>query len=154
MGKAQNQANGFNTQNIDLKDQIRVLEREKATAEQNAKDLRNTTAKVLAWAREKGMAPGNLDQFDPNSVPPDVEGRVNQVNVLNSSMEISIGSNDGLSVGQQLYLYRTQPRAQYLGKVKIVSVLPNKAVAEIIGQTVNRNKIQEGDNVSSTFNAK
>jgi len=154
LSKAQNQANQFNTQNVDLTDRIRILEREKATAEQNARDLRNTTAKVLAWAREKGMSPGNLDQFEGNTVPHEVDGRVNQVNAGNSSMEISIGSNDGLAVGQQLYLYRTQPRAEYLGKVKIVSVYPNKAVAEVFGRTVGGKKILEGDNVSATFNAR
>ena len=154
LGKAQGQANQFNTQNIDLTDRIRVLEREKATAEQNAKDLRNTTAKVLAWAREKGMSPGNLDQFDPNSVPPEVDGRVNQVNIQNNSMEISIGSNDGIAVGQQLYLFRTKPVNKYLGKVRIVSVYPNKAVADVIGRTVNGIKIQEGDDVSSSLNAR
>ena len=36
--KAQTQANQFSAQNIELTDQIRVLQREKATAEQNAKD--------------------------------------------------------------------------------------------------------------------
>jgi len=154
LSKAQNQANQFNTQNIDLTDRIRILEREKATAEQNARDLRNTTAKVLAFMKDKGISMENLDRFDPNSVPPEVEGRVNQVNATNRSLELSIGSNDGLAVGQQLYLYRTQPRPEYLGKVKIVSVYPNRSVAEVIGRTVGGKKIQEGDNVSSTFNAR
>ena len=44
-------------------------------------------------------------------------------------MEISIGSDDGLAVGQELYVFRTQPRAEYLGKVKIVAVDPDQAVA-------------------------
>ena len=66
-------------------------------------------------------------------------------------MEISIGSDDGLAVGQELYVFRIQPRAEYIGKVKIVSVYPDKAVAEVIGNTVNGKKVQEGDIVSSTF---
>ncbi len=82
-----------------------------------------------------------------------MEGKVNEINATNRSMEISIGSNDGLATGQELYLFRTQPRAEYLGKVKIVSVYPNKAVADIIGKTVNGKKILEGDIVSSSFNA-
>ncbi len=66
-------------------------------------------------------------------------------------MEISIGSDDGLAVGQELYVFRVQPRAEYIGKVKIVSVYPDKAVADVIGNTVNGKKVQEGDIVSSTF---
>ena len=152
--KAQVQGNQFLGQNIELTDRIRILEREKATAEQNAKDLRTSNAKLMAFVRGKGLNVGNLDAIDPNSVPPQVEGRVNQINATNRSMEISIGSNDGLNVGQELYLFRTQPRAEYLGKIKIVAVEPQKAVADVIGQTVNRKKILEGDIVSSSFNAR
>ena len=64
-------------------------------------------------------------------------------------MEISIGSDDGLAVGQELYVFRIQPRPEYIGKVKIVSVYPDQAVAEVIGNTVNGKKVQEGDIVSS-----
>ncbi len=66
-------------------------------------------------------------------------------------MEISIGSDDGLAVGQELYVFRIQPRAEYIGKVRIVSVYPDQAVAEVIGNTVSGKKIQEGDIVSSTL---
>ena len=66
-------------------------------------------------------------------------------------MEISIGQDDGLRVGQELNVYRLEPRAKYIGKVKLVSVYPDKAVADLIGTTVNGLKVQEGDNVSSTF---
>ncbi len=150
--KAQTQANQFNNQNIELTDRIRVLDREKGTAEQNARDLRNSTAKMSAFLRENGFSTQNFEGTDPNSVPPEVDGRVNQVNVGNTSMEISIGSNDGLRVGQKFQLFRTQPRPEYLGKVKIVSVYPNKAVAEVVGRTVGGKKIMEGDSVASTFN--
>ena len=153
LNSAQDQANLFNKQNIDLTDRIRILERQKATAEQNAKDLRNSNAKLMAFVRGKGLNPGNLDALDPNSVAPQVEGRVKEVNAKNTSVEITIGSNDGLSVNQEFFLFRTEPRPEYLGKVKIVATYPEKAVADVIGTTVNRKKIQEGDIVSSTFNA-
>ncbi len=152
--KAQNQANQFNTQNLDLTDRIRILEREKATAEQNAKDLRNFKAKTLAFLQSKGISADKINEADAGSAVPQVEGRVNQVDAANKSMEISIGSNDGLATGQEFFLYRTQPRQEFLSKVKIVAVYPNKAVADVIGQTVNRKKILEGDIVASTLNAR
>jgi vacuolar-type H+-ATPase subunit I/STV1 len=151
LSKAQTQANEFNAQNIELKDNIRVLERSKAAAEQNAKDLRTYTAKVSAFLRKKGIPLENVDRLDPNSVPPAVEGLVKELNLTKRSMEITIGSDDGLAAGQELYVFRVQPRAEYIGKVKIVTVYPDKAVADIIGNTVNGKKVQEGDIVSSTF---
>jgi hypothetical protein len=155
LSKAQDQANKFGAQNIELTDKIRVLEREKATAEQNAKDLRSFNGRAIAYLRMKGIPIENIDKLDPNSVPPAVEGKVMELNPTRRSMEISIGSDDGLAVGQELYVFRVQPRAEYIGKVKIVSVYPDKAVAEVIGNTVNGKKVQENDIVSSTFfNAK
>ena len=71
--------------------------------------------------------------------------------ILRETDFISIGSNDGLQVGQELYVFRIQPRAEYIGKVKIVSVEPQLSVAEVIGNTVGGKKVQEGDIVSSTF---
>ena len=151
LAKAQTQANQFLTQNLDLTDRNRILEREKSTAEQNAKDLRTNNARMLAYMRDKGIQVGNIQNFNPDAVPPPVEGRVKEVS-QNKSVEITIGSNDGINTGQELYLFRTQPRPEFLGKVKIVSVYPNKAVADVIGQTVNRKRILEGDIVSSSFN--
>ena len=154
LGKAQNQANQFNSQNLELTDRIRILEREKTTAEQNAKDLRTFKAKTIAFLQTKGINAEGISQADPNSAVPRVDGRVNQVNAQNNSMEISIGSNDGLAVGQELKLFRVQPRPEYLGQVRIVAVYPNKAVADVVGQPVNRKRILEGDLVSSTFDVR
>jgi hypothetical protein len=151
LAKAQKQANEFNFQNIELKDNIRVLERSKATAEQNAKDLRSFNSRAIAYLRLKGIPTENIDKMDPTKVPPAVEGLVKELNLTKRSMEITIGSDDGLAVGQELYVFRIQPRAEYIGKVKIVSVYPDKAVADVIGNTVNGKKVQEGDIVSSTF---
>jgi small-conductance mechanosensitive channel len=152
--KAQTQANQFSAQNIELTDRIRILEREKATAEQNAKDLRSSNAKYTGLMKKMGVPPEKLDQFDPSTVAPDVEGKVSSLNRTGRSLELSIGSDDGLAAGQELYVFRVQPRAEYIGKVKVVSVYPDKAVAEVIGRTVNGKKILEGDIVSSTFNAR
>ena len=149
--KAQTQANQFSTQNIELTDQIRVLQREKNTAEENAKVLRDFTGRTITFLRSKGINPDAIAKLDPNKIPPPVEGKVVELNPTGRSMEISIGSDDGLLVGQELYVYRIAPRAEYIGKVKIVAVEGDKAVADLIGSTVLGKKVMEGDNVSSTF---
>jgi hypothetical protein len=149
--KAQTQANEFSAQNIELTDQIRVLKRQVSTAEQNAKDLRTFNSQAISYLRSKGISVDTINRLDPTTVPPPVEGKVVELNPTGRSMEISIGSDDGLAVGQELYVFRIQPRAEYIGKVKLVSVYPDKAVADVIGNTVNGKKVQEGDIVSSTF---
>jgi DNA polymerase III alpha subunit (gram-positive type) len=151
LAKAQQQANEFNAQNVELKDNIRVLERSKATAEQNNKDLRKFNMSAISYLRQKGIPIENIEKLDPDKVPPPVEGLVKELNATRRTMEITIGSDDGLAVGQELYVFRIQPRAEYIGKIKIVTVYPDKAVADVIGNTVNGKKVQEGDIVSSTF---
>ncbi len=153
LNKAQAQATQFNAQNLELTDRIRILERQKATAEQNAKDLRGTLARTTAWAQSKGLSPSEADQFAANSIAPRVSGRVTEVDSRNKMIEISIGSNDDVAAGQIYNLFRLQPQQQYLAKVKIVTTYPNKAVAEVMDQTVNRRQILEGDIVSSSFDS-
>ena len=152
--KAQTQANQFNNQNLELTDQIRILQREKTTAEQNARDLRDFKGRTIAFLQSKGIDPAGIALADPNTAVPTVDGRVVQIDATNRSMEISIGSNDGIGVGQRLYLFRLQPQTKFLGNVNIVAVYPNKAVAAVDGRTNNGAKILEGDIVSSTFNVR
>jgi len=151
--KAQTQGNQYLAQNLELTDKIRILERAKTTAEQNAKDLRTFKARAISFMQTKGISTANIDAADANASLPQVQGRVKAVNGTNRSVEITIGSNDGLKNGHILQMYRTSPRVEFLGRVKIVNVEPNKAVAEVIGGTVSGKKILEGDNVASSFNA-
>ena len=83
--------------------------------------------------------------------PSGLNGEVTKVDKFNKQLELSIGSDDGLVPGHELYLYRTKPRAEYLGKIKVLSVDPDQAVAKVIGTTIQGKKIQEGDIVSSTI---
>ena len=78
-------------------------------------------------------------------------GEVKRIDPTNRNMEITIGSDDGLVVGHELYLYRMSPRPEYLGKVSIVAVDPDQAVAKVVGKTYMGKKIKEGDIVSSTI---
>lgn len=153
IAKAQEQANQFSKQNLELTDQVRILEREKATAEQNAKDLRAFKAKSLAMLAKMGVAREKVESSEESHVPEKVDGKVVKLNSSGRSMELSIGSDDGLAISQELNIFRTTPRPEYIGKVRVVAVYPDTAVAEVIGNTVNGKKILEGDIVSSTFDA-
>ncbi|MEZ6049715.1 MAG: hypothetical protein R3C11_29860, partial [Planctomycetaceae bacterium] len=67
-------------------------------------------------------------------------------------VEVSIGSDDGLAVGHSMFVYRPQAAdgtpAQYLGKLEVTKVTPDKAVGRLILSTKN-GIIARGDNVKT-----
>jgi uncharacterized protein involved in exopolysaccharide biosynthesis len=142
------QANEYKLRQTELNDKIRELERAKETLENNTKDLRERTARLATALRSHGLS-DDPSAYAAIESPPAVEGEV--VRVRGNRVELSIGSDDGLVPGHEIYLFRTKPRPEYLGKVKIMSVDPDRAVGQVIGRTVQGKKIQEGDLVSSTI---
>jgi hypothetical protein len=144
------QANEFKLRQADLNDKIRELERVLETATKNNADLREKVAKFSSALREKGLS-DDISQYKGLESPPPVTGQVKRVDPSNRRIEMTIGSDDGLVVGHELSVYRTQPRPEYLGKVQVVSVDPDQAVARVVGKTFQGKKIKEGDIVSSTI---
>ena len=99
-----------------------------------------------------GMSTDPRDYADQQPPPPEVEGVV--LDTLRSQrsgsylIKISIGSDDGLQVGHELYAYRMKDKGKYLGKLRIISVTPDEAVATMDGPAVN-GSIQRGDHVAT-----
>lgn len=148
--EVEKQANEFKIQQTELNDQIRELKRQLQTVDDNNKNLRDRISRYSALLQRNGLST-DITTVSGLEVPPPVEGRVDRVDPSNRKVEISIGSDDGLAVGHELHMYRTFPRAEYLGKIKIQTVDPDRAVGRVIGNTINGKKIQEGDIVSSSF---
>jgi hypothetical protein len=144
------QANEFKLQHADLTDKIRELERQIQSLDTNNKDLRDRVNRFSSALRDNGLS-DDVSRYRGLESPPAVEGEVSRVDPRNDRMEITIGSDDGLVVGHELLLYRLSPQPEYLGKVRISAVDPDKAVAKVVGRTVQGKKIREGDIVSSTF---
>jgi hypothetical protein len=143
------QANEFKLRQTELNDKIRELTRMLETATNNNNDLRDRAARFQTLLRRNGLS-DDIATVKGTDTPPAVEGQVSRVED-NKSIEITIGSDDGLVPGHELFVYRTTPQPEYLGKVKIISVDPDQAVARVIGATVHGKKIKEGDIVSSTI---
>lgn len=144
------QANEYKIRQTELYDQIRILTRERDVAKKNNEDLRDRVARYSTLLRQKGLS-DDITQVKGLESPPVVHGEVLRVDARNQRVELSIGSDDGLVPGHELYLYRVKPRPEYLGKISILSTDPDQAVGQVIGTTVNGKKIQEGDSVSSTI---
>lgn len=88
--------------------------------------------------------------------PPPVEGVVQDVRKDQTNrtkfVYISLGSDDGLRVGNELDVYRTAERnngrAKYLGRIKIWSVFPDTAVGLVV-EAAKNGIIEVGDNVTT-----
>jgi len=144
------QANEFKLRQTELNDRIRELERMNETATNNAKDLRERVARLTSVVRNAGLSETASPGAGLESAPP-VQGEVARVDSGIRQFEIAIGSDDGLVVGHQLFIYRTQPRAEYLGKASVISTDPDRSVVRVIGSTVQNKRVKEGDIVSSTI---
>jgi len=145
------QANEFKLRQADLTDRIRELERVLDTATKNNADLRDRAAKFSTLLRRNGLS-DDISRIKGSESPLPVVGEVKRVDPSNQRVEITIGSDDGLVPGHELFLYRTSPRPEYLGKITIVSVDPDQSVGRVVGgMTYQGKKIKEGDIVSSTI---
>ncbi len=144
------QANEYQLRQADLNDRIRELERQFDTAKKHNEDLRERVAKYTTLLQRNGLST-DIAQIKGIEAPPPVSGEITKVDPTNKMFEVSIGSDDGLVQGHELYLYRTKPRAEYLGKVQVVRVDPDQAVVRVEGATVQGKKIKEGDIVSSSI---
>jgi septal ring factor EnvC (AmiA/AmiB activator) len=74
---------------------------------------------------------------------PDVDGVV--IAVGREAIELSLGGDDGLQQGHELEVFRDDT---YLGRIRVVTVRPDKAVATVIPE-FKRGFIQRGDRVAS-----
>ncbi|MCA9113787.1 MAG: hypothetical protein KDA79_01790 [Planctomycetaceae bacterium] len=89
---------------------------------------------------------------DKTAPPPAVDGLVLATRQAKDTrtefVEISIGSDDGLQKGHSLFVYRTSGKGDYLGRIEIVSVSPDRAVGTVISKAKN-GVIEKGDNVTT-----
>lgn len=149
-GEVEKQANAFKLKQTELLDKIRELERLLETARSNEKDLRDRAARLSTLLRRHSIS-DDVSAVNATDAPPPVEGQVKRVDKGNSTLELSIGSDDGLAAGHELFLFRTHPRPEYLGKIRILNVDSDQSVAKVIKGTISGKKVQEGDIVSSTL---
>ncbi|QDT94704.1 hypothetical protein [Gimesia aquarii] len=148
----------------DLRAKIKNLEDTIFTQSIREKNLVAKQNKLLNELKYLNKIVSNLgvDPKDPaiagmQSPPPAVEGLIlnTKKDKRNGTkfVEVSLGSDDGLSKGHQLFVYRfgteaNGNRPKYLGKIELVYVDPDKAVGTVIDAAKN-GVIEKGDHVNS-----
>lgn len=112
-------------------------------ASERKAQLEKQVANARLLLQQSGLRIDNL----PRDAVPKIDGVV--TNVIDDSIELSLGGDDGLQMGHELDVYRND---QYLGRVRVVSIKPDKAVAVVIREFV-RGVIQRGDKVATRLRA-
>jgi len=108
------------------------------------KDRGETLSEELAKLRDVVRRAGLNPNVDPNTPPREAEGHVVAIRA-NDLVEINIGSDDGLTKGNRLMIYRAD--GTYLGQVEVVEVRPSMAVCRV-DPLFRKGAIQEGDRVA------
>jgi len=135
---------------VKLTDQLNQLRRIKAGLEDRQAPLLQSVASMKEAMEKLGVhvdvSTDGAVRTDADGIPPKVDGIVVGVGEKNL-LEISIGADDGIQIGNKLDVYRDNA---YLGKVVILKTAPDRAVAEIIPE-FRRGTIRKGDRVATKF---
>ena len=131
-----------------------------STAKNNADRLAQALERNAELERDlvkKSSGPGGGDAIPargrPNPPTVYVEGKVESIHPQDADLvQLTVGSDKGLSKNQTLEVYRFEPKAQYLGMIRIVDVTPHQAVGRLerVG-TANRTPLRVGDTVASSL---
>ena len=112
-------------------------------ANERKAQLEKQVANARLLLKQSGLS---IDS-QPKDRVPSIDGVV--VAVADDAVEVSLGGDDGVQMGHELEVYRND---QYLGRVRVVSVKPDKSIAIVI-KAFSRGAIQQGDRVATRLKA-
>ncbi len=114
-----------------------------AIATERKEQLEQQVANARDLLQQSGLT---LDSLPKDRVPP-LDGDV--IAVASNSIQVSLGSDDGLQVGHTLEVYRS---GQYVGRAVVRSVKSDRAIAELVRE-YSRGIVQRGDKVTTKLKA-
>ena len=112
-------------------------------AEERKAQLEKQVANARILLKQNGLTVDSL----PKDRVPTLDGDV--IAVAAGSIQVSLGSDDGLQVGHMLEVYR---EGEYIGRAVVKTVMPDHAVAEIV-KAYARGVVQRGDKVTTRLKA-
>ena len=147
-----------NQRNSELQDKVFTATVRASQLEQEYEDAAAELAQLRRTVGRSGTELASVD-VDSNrpavEPPPAIDGLIKNTREDKTGrvdlVEISVGSDDGLKKGQRLDAYRgadNGQRPKYLGKIELVAVYNDSAVARVINATKS-GIIERGDRVTS-----
>jgi hypothetical protein len=133
-------------------DKIVNLEQQIKTMVDKHTKLTNDYAILQKFIRIKGFDSDPRELAGASEPPPIVEGVVESTRKGGRNgaelVQISLGSDAGLAKGHELYVYRSDGKGKFLGKIRLDYVDYRSAVGVVVQSTKN-GQIQRGDNVTT-----
>lgn len=130
---------------IALTDELNSLKSVEADLRDQLRQLQDQATRYEALAEVRGEALKGFGVSDVQDHPPvDLQGEILAVS-NGSSVEVSLGRDDGIRVGHTLEVFRG---AQYLGRIEITRAQDDKAVGKVLA-AYRKGYIQAGDKVAS-----
>jgi len=101
---------------------------------------------------EKAMQAQNAqDATKPQPPPTDVQGTVTKVTPDGAYIELNKGSDHGLAKNQTLEVYRLNPKAEWVARIRIIQVTDHEAVGLIVLPATRKATVLKGDLVGSSI---
>jgi hypothetical protein len=122
-------------------DRVRTLEKQTQDLTRSLEEQQQRATETTTASASRGA---DLVRRPP---PDDVRGQVKSV-TADGLVSITIGSDAGLLKGHTLEVFRTEPKAQYLGVIQIVDVGPHEAVGKLLTPQFKK-LVQPNDIVAS-----
>jgi hypothetical protein len=122
----------------ELAAKLHQAESELSMATERKKQLEIQVSNAREVLQQNGLS---LER--PKHIVPIVDGVITAV--ADDLVEVSIGSDDGLQPGHELEVFRAD---QYVGRLRVVSVKPDRAVVRIL-KDYARGIVQRGDRVAT-----
>jgi peptidoglycan hydrolase CwlO-like protein len=138
MARLRDEAVQFRIQWEQARDRNEALRRENEGLVREAGELRRQLGGTATPAQSSPAGAGPTA-----TAPADLRGTVQRVE--GDLATITPGSDAGVAVGAELSVFRTQPRPEYLGTIKILAASPHEAVGRLQGP--KRTQIRKGDEV-------
>ncbi|WP_435008317.1 hypothetical protein P12x_005558 [Tundrisphaera lichenicola] len=88
-------------------------------------------------------------RYDTWCPRPQVEGYVDRVDWPRGRVELTVGSDDGLTLGDEVFVWREADRSAPKGRVRVVELGYDRAVGQLLGTRNGLStSIRRGDRVS------
>jgi hypothetical protein len=114
-----------------------------AIANERKTQLEKQVAQARLLLKQSGLSIDSL----PKDRVPRVDGVV--MAVVDNSIEVSLGGDDGLQAGHEIEVYRND---EYLGRAIVKTVKPDRSVA-VLMKEYTRGIVQRGDKVTTRLKA-
>jgi len=112
-----------------------------------AAELRDRVEKERREQEKQKLKP---DEKELPPLPRELNGVIEKLDPKDpAQLSISLGSDAGLTKDHTLDVYRLKPTPQYLGKIRIIEVSPQKAVARQLGNKEGLPTLKVGDKVTT-----